>query len=236
MRSESLGFRSYSILLLSVLLGASSAIAGKPYSDIPVSINISGSAGGYALLVQGDSLGSYVNTTQVTSKLVTNMRGNDLILTTYYGNRQTASNRSVFFSLTEPASPNNPPAPFQQANVQAHINVKCSQVDQSFTAMQAGASVSCPGVLRFRAPDGRWFRHSLQPENFPEVDYFRVTCNSSDSSGCLSWSVTPDTTRVTGSSDPNAKALTRLLQIDVNGGILADFGNYYLSFQINASR
>jgi hypothetical protein len=77
---------------------------------------------------------------------------------------------------------------------------------------------------------------SLQPENFPQVDRLRVTCLSKDAGGCKVWTITPSNSRVTG-SDPNPKSLNRLLEIDDRSEqILAELGDYYLSFFITVVR
>jgi len=58
----------------------------------------------------------------------------------------------------------------------------------------------------------------------------RVTCTRTRSNVCSAWTITPATTLTTG-TDPNLKSVNKLLQIDPNSDvILADLGDYYLSF------
>ena len=109
-------------------------------------------------------------------------------------------------------------------------------VGVDMTSMAVGMTVACPGVFRFQAPNGLWYRLGFQPENYPEVNRMNVTCLSADSGGCKQWTVTPEGTTTTG-SDPNPKNVNKLLQIDpVSENVLADLGDYFVSFYITLVR
>ncbi|MBA3641454.1 MAG: hypothetical protein H0W53_19725 [Acidobacteria bacterium] len=69
--------------------------------------------------------------------------------------------------------------------------------------------------------------------NYPQVDRFGVTCTRGDGTGCREWTIAPGTTTVTG-TDP--KSLNTLLLIDDGGTILAQGGDYRLSFRITVTR
>jgi hypothetical protein len=56
-----------------------------------------------------------------------------------------------------------------------------------------------------------------------------------DATGCKVWTVTPSGTTTTG-TDPNPKNYTKLLHINETGDILAEGGDYYLSFSITFAR
>ncbi len=134
------------------------------------------------------------------------------MLTTYTGVKFTPSGRKVYFDLTEPASDMNPAPPIGTAYLSAHLIAKCRLMNVNMFRMPTGLTVQCPGSFRFQAPNGSWYRLSFQPDNFPEVHRLNVTCLASDGGGCRQWSITPSGNPV--GLDPNAKNLTRLLQID----------------------
>jgi len=171
---------------------------------VAVATTLADNLNGYGLRVRSDGAGSYANTKQIQS-LIQGTTG-DWTLTTYTTTPRgfVGSNRTVFFDLTEPVAPGNPPPPFQTASVQAHLIAKCHLVGVGMTSMAAGTTVACPGVFRFQAPNGLWYRLGFQPENYPEVNRMNVTCLSADSGGCEQWTVTPEGTTTTG-SDPNPK-------------------------------
>jgi hypothetical protein len=63
-----------------------------------------------------------------------------------------------------------------------------------------------------------------------------VTCNSADSGGCNNWTIWPSGTMVTA-TDPLPKNRNKLLQIDPSSEVvLADLGDYYISFLITLVR
>ena len=223
--------------------------------NIPVTVTIADiGPGDNAFWVQSDRKGAYVTKTvnkikQVDSLLIVNPTGTDWSLTTYYVSKGSyaASDRKVFFDLREQAAAgafvtpimgtdtSGLPVPVQYGSVTPHLTAKCSVVNVDMVRMTLGGTALCPGSLRFRAPDGLWYRFSFQPENFPQVDRFLVTCQQVDGSGCRVWTVAPGNSRVTG-TDSNTKALTTLLAIDEGGNILSIGGDYYLSFSFTVAR
>ena len=78
--------------------------------------------------------------------------------------------------------------------------------------MPNGAAALCPGSFRFRSPNGQWYRFSFQPENYPDVDRFKVTCVAVDDTGCKVGTISPSGTVMTA-DDPNPKSLNKLLLI-----------------------
>lgn len=232
--------RTNVVALLTVCLAGTITITAAPggkTGPIPVITMLADSQNDYPLRVGSDTEGAYFDTTKtIESEIQRYSTGSDWMLKTYYGVRTTASNRDVFFDLSEPASPDNPAPPdLGTGKVQANLFAKCRLVNIDMLALAAGASVDCPGLFRFQAPSGAWYRFSAQPENFPQVDRLRVTCISSDASGCKTWTITPSGTVLTG-ADPNPKGRHALLEINSNGEILANLGDYYLSFHITVMR
>jgi hypothetical protein len=242
--------------LLALALATGPLTAGpsaQKNPDIPVTVTIADrGAADQPLRVQSDRKGAYVTkavkqTKQVDSALLVNPTGTDWSLTTYYVSRGSyaASDRTVFFDLREQAAAGSFVTPIlgtdalgaavEYGYVTAHLIAKCSMVNVDMTRMATGATASCPGSLRFRAPDGLWYRFSFQPDNFPQVDRFLVTCSQANSTGCRVWTVTPGSSRTTG-TDSNTKSLNTLLAIDEAGNILSVGGDYYLSFSITVAR
>jgi hypothetical protein len=212
------------------LAGAIDVRAASPGSTL-VTATIANTQNGYLLRVESDSQGNYV-TTKLTSSSIS---GGDWILDTS-SNPARTSMRTVFFDLTEPVSPTNPPPPFQTAYVQSHLLSACSKVNLSFLQIPAGTTVQCPGAFRFLAPNGLTYRLGFQPNNYPEVNPMNVTCNAADSGGCKLWTIWPSGTTVTA-TDPLPKNRNKLLQIDPGSDVvLADLGDYYISFLITLAR
>ena len=206
---------------------------------------------GYPYRVQSDRKGPYVSKTvnrvnTVDSLLLHDQYGTDWLLTTYYRTKGdwASSDRTVFFDATEQVAAGGFPTPFlgseggvpvERGYVTSQLTAKCSVANISMLAMAAGSTVLCPGSLRFQAPDGQWYRFSFQPNNFEASERFSVTCTRADTSGCREWRITPSGTAVTG-DDPNLKGRNTLLMIDSGGAILAQGGDYHLSFAFTVTR
>jgi hypothetical protein len=225
------------MLALGSVFGVSAA--GRPPSDIPVTVTLADVGdGGYPLRVQSDDLGAYVHSKTGTAIITFNRAGSDWQITTYYlsKSKYVPSNRTVLFDLSEQVTAGNFPTPIESPTyMPAHLIAKCSQVNVDMLQIPVGQSAFCPGAFRFWAPNGNWYRLSFQPENYPQVDPMRVTCQSSDPAGCKVWTITPGNTVLTG-DDPNPKSLHKLLWIDGGGTILDEGGDYYLSFSITVAR
>jgi len=211
--------------------------AAKAPSDLPVTTTIADFGGGYPLRVGSDSLGSYVQTSEVASMIVGTT--GDWVLTTYYrnkGNLFTPSNRSVLIDLTEPVTPGNPPPPFSLTNVQSSLMTACTRVGIHLPQIPVGTTALCPGHFRFEAANGLWYRLAMNNDNYPEVNPMKVTCNAADAGGCRNWTLRPSGTTLTG-TDPNPKSVAKLLQIDPGTTeAIADLGDYYVSFSITLAR
>jgi len=224
---------------ISGMFGGLSA-AGKP-GRVLVTTTIANTLNGSSLRVGSDLQGAYVTTYNKKQEAVSTSidrfaEGTDWMLTTYYGINLTPSNRTVFFDLSEPASPNNPAPPITTGTGQAHLIAKCRLVNVDMYKLLPGQYADCPGSFRFQVPDGSWYRFSFQPENFPEVNRLRVRCSSADAAGCKVWTITPSGNVFTG-TDPNVKGLQKLLLLEGDTeAISADFGDYYLSFSITVAR
>ncbi len=206
---------------------------------------------GYPYRVQSDRKGPYVTktvnrTTQVESILIHDQNGTDWQVTTYYvaKGRSAASDRTVFFDATEqvlagafatPVLGSESGVPVERGYVTSHLTAKCSVAGISMLAMSEGASVLCPGSMRFQAPDGEWYRFSFQPDNFQASERYSVTCTRAHGTGCREWRIVPSGTAMTG-GDPNPKSRNTLLLIDEGGTILAQGGDYYLSFAFTVTR
>lgn len=246
--------RQLSALALALVAGgALAAAAPSRTSNIPVTTTLADlGTTGAPLRVQSDGRGAYTTVTvnrvkRVDSLLIVNPTGTDWSLTTYYNSKGAlvASDRTVFFDLRELAAAGGFVTPIlgtdaygaaaEYGRATAHLTAKCSVVNVDMTKMALDATAQCPGSLRFRAPDGVWYRFSFQPDNYPNSERFLVTCTQVDGTGCKVWTLAPVSTRTTG-GDPNPKSLNTLLQIDASGNILAVGGDYYLSFSITLAR
>lgn len=247
------GYLSIGLAFATVLTVSPGLVAQKvKQTIIPVTSTLADTGDtGYPYRVQSDRKGPYVTTTvnrttQVESNLIHRQIGTDWLLTTYYEvkNGYAPSGRTVFFDATEQVLAGAFPTPVlgseggvlvERGYVTSQLTAKCSVVGISMLAMSAGATVVCPGSMRFQAPDGEWYRFSFQPDNFEASERFNVTCTRADGTGCREWRIVPSGTAVTG-DDPNPKSRNTLLLIDNGGNILAQGGDYYLSFAVTVTR
>lgn len=247
--------RRWSALVgLGVMVGSLSLIAARAPrpSQYLVTTTIADVGGSHELRVQSDRKGAYATktvnrVTQVRSAIDMFVDGSDWSLTTYYTAKggYAASDRTVFFDLREQfaaggfATPqmgtDGGGLPVEYGPVTSHLIVKCSNAGLDMLKIPVGVTAVCPGSLRFRAPSGQWYRFSFQPANYPEVEPFHVTCTAADPTGCKVWSIAPSGTAVTG-DDPNPKGLNKLLLIDSGGTVLAEGGDYLMSFSITVAR
>jgi len=250
------------LVVLGVAVGSLSTLAEGPNAGAPkpgpvkptefqVMTVIANEGGSHALSIQSDNQGPYVTKTvnravQVTSVINQNASGSDWTLTTYYTAKggYVASDRSVFFDLSEQVAPGSFATPDMDATspgmteygrVSSFLQTRCSMNNIDMLTIPVGSTAVCPGALRFLAPNGQWYRLAFQPANYPDVDPFHVTCNAADATGCKTWTITPSGTTVTG-DDPNPKGSNKLLLVDSGGGVLAEGGDYLTSFSITVAR
>jgi hypothetical protein len=212
---------------------------GGPGADVLVTSTITVQANGAALRIQGDGKGPYTRTSQVTSVILGG--SHDWLLQTYYTakGKTAASDRSVWFDLTEPAFAGNPPPPIAAGYLQARLMVSCINAPQpiDILTLPVGAPVLCPGHFNFVMPDLKtYYRLHFKPTVYSETDWIQVTCTAAyPQGGCGAWSFEP--TGAATATDLNAKNVGRLLKIDAGGIVLDDnLGGYYLSFKITATR
>ena len=245
-------------LVAAVALGLASlsAISAAPKNGpILVKTHVADSIDGYPLRVQGDGIlvqqdGSLYETTTIRkvqtiySAIDRFLTGTGWSLTLYaYDRNWTPSGRTVFFDLSEPAVaqpqfpdyPNsNLPQPPEAGYYPAHMIAKCNVVNVDMLTLTIGGSVQCPGSFRFQATDGAWYRLAFNPSNYPQVNPLQVTCLTTANNACSSWSLTPSGGAST--TDPLPKNVTKLLRINTNEEVLADLGDYYVSFNITVKR
>jgi hypothetical protein len=219
------------------LVTTSGVLAGGSPKILPVSSVIADSQNGFLLRIGSDDLGAYVNTRTVESVLEPQNSGTDWLMSTYGSVFKGGSNRTVLVDLTEPVSFSSPPAPFAVAAVQAFLAAKCGSVQGiDMLKIPVGSTAHCGGAFHFLAPNGKWYKLSARPDNYPDVTDMNVTCRAADSTGCSTWSIGPDSAVTTG-GDPNVKGVLRLLQYDqATDTVLADLGDYYISFAYTISR
>lgn len=213
--------------------------AGAPSTDMPVTSNLAVQANSAALRTQGDVKGPYTSTSQVTSMILGGTH--DWLLQTYYTakGKTAASDRSVWFDLTEPAFAGTPAPPIATGYLQARLIVSCINAPQAIDilTLPVGTPVLCPGHFNFLMPDLKtYYRIHFKPTVYSETDWIQVTCTASYiKGGCGAWSF--EATGATTSADLNAKNVGRLLKIDAGGNVLDDkLGDYFMSFSITAAR
>jgi hypothetical protein len=224
------------------MLGFTAAIAAASIggsaktTSMAVTTTIANAQNGHSLRVGSDGQGGYVNTKQIESVVEHQTGGSDWLMSTYGAVYRGPTNRTVLFDLTEPVSTGNPPPPISVALAQAFLATKCSDVNIDLLAISSGSTVQCPGAFHFQGPNGSWYRLSFRPEIYPEVNDMNVSCTAADTSGCKTWSITPNGNYLTG-TDPNPKGINKLLQYNPStDAVIADLGDYYISFSIAVAR
>jgi hypothetical protein len=228
-------------VLSATLAAAPAAYAQRLPPDIKVTTTIADMAGEQPLRIGSDLQGAYVTKVvskvmQVESILQATPNGYDFMLSTYYTSKGSilASNRTVFVDLRDqvrvgtiatPALGYVDGAPVLYGRVTAQFSAKCSRVNVDVTKMAEGATIECPGALRFRAPNNSWYRLSFQPDNYAAVDRINVTCTTADATGCRVWMLTPAGT-----------GLTTLLSIDSAGTVVGVGGDFLVSYSVTVAR
>ena len=217
--------------LLVVLIAVGIDITGAKGSsngggDTPVTTTIQGAGTDNALQIQSDGRGKYTSYSKrgdtVTSVIqsTTKARGDWLLDLT------SSSLRRTTLDLTQPTSANNPAPPFMGAVIASRQISKCSSSNAvSFGNMLPGTSLQCPFTAEFTLTDGTSWRLVMNPANYPDTNWASVTCLTPvGQSTCKSWQITP--------SQPQNVA--KLLQLSGQFGTpIADYGDYYISFQID---
>jgi hypothetical protein len=192
------------------------------------------------LRVQSDQLGPYKNSSSGKSKLQSIIQGlGDWELDML--NFNSSPQRKVLIDLRDPVvgsgpnggAPINPFGPTGYQIVRARFITKCGQNGVNMQTMQYNTSYYCPMALAFDDASGVRYRLNNNPTNYGSTNWVQISCVATDANAkCNQWKVEP------GATQPNGelKGVTKLLKVATRPGqIDQDYGDFYMSFTINAT-
>lgn len=234
------------LLLVSCLmtLVASTAVhrssAGKPVTDVPVTVSIASTLGGVPLQMQSDGPGPYTNTSSVQSII---QSVGDWELDTSFS---TSSTRNVWVDFGKPVAGSGPGggppiAPFSAGLVKVRFISKCHLYNVNMFTIPLGSTVNCPLASGFDYAGERYRIHMNPIEGVdvdPETDFVTFTCNAANaSSKCISWSMQPSGLKGgCASADCSVKQnVARLSKMVTYRGKTTPIsqGDFYIAFSIN---
>jgi hypothetical protein len=193
--------------------------------------------------VQSDGHGSYTNTAGVTTFLTSNGY-NHIAYGDWQFDTYSSTTRKVKLSFDtndaalpgDPAytAPANPPF-WGTQSVLAHIEDKCTLINNDMLTMKAGSKFTCPFIIRFPATSRTDYRLYIARSftGYTETSDVQVSCNTADSGGCNDWFIDPmPVINPDGSTSPG-KAIGRLV---LSGKTASNEGDFYVTFHFHLTR
>ena len=227
------------LIALTVGGSISSLFAAGPLpKDVPVISIVEDGASDVApvLTIRSDAAGSYVNSKTLTS-LIQGI--GDWVLDSI--NPAKATRRIVLdFSQPVPGSgPNGAdPIGLPPGAYAFRALAQCSTYGNSLLAFTAGQIKTCPLRIGFDAGTAH-YAIIMNPTGgvngpFPETNAATVTCiyPSTGSAPCSQWRFTPSATYIAPDLSVKYRNVARLLQFDSRNNVVADHGDFYMSFSI----
>jgi len=246
---------------LFLVLVATSAFAGKPPSDAPVTTYLSDyNSAGAAYYIQSDGqagpvngvTGEYDNGYQnVTSVLNANTYNSlppgdwtlDLLSSTARTMRLTLSSLNEI----QPGQPGytvppNPPFLGTDSLVSRFAEY-CTAIGLDMGTMNAvNQTIQCPAIFRFNWNSSTYYRvymtGSWSTFYAPETTYVQIQCNGLGTNGyCNDWYIDPiPISNGNGTFSPG-QAIGRLVAITIRGtGTATNEGDFYMTFHVHVSR
>jgi hypothetical protein len=220
-------------VLAIVVCGISTSVEAGKKSDTPVTTTIDGLGVNTTptLRIQSDLLGSYANSSSLKSILQSSLGDWEFDVL----NVNSSPQRKVLIDLRDsiPGSgPNGgaPTPPFAYALVRTRFLAQCAVAGVDMRTMPVNVPVYCPLIIAINDLNGVRYRLTMNPPNFSETQYAKVTCLSAASGKCTQWKLEPSVTQLDGEVKNVAKLLkvaTKNNQPDLN------MGNFYMSFSIH---
>jgi hypothetical protein len=218
-----------------LLFTAGAADRPKPPTDTPVTSSIDGSGVDNlpALRIQSDGVGSYRNSTSMSSILQAALGDWELDMVNFTSSPQ----RKALIDFRDPVAgsgPNGgaPTAPFTYQFVRARFIAKCAEFGGDMRTIPNGGTIYCPLAVLFNDPNGVQYRLNMNSTHFPEVNNVQITCvNANASAQCNQWRIEP--TAFFNGERKNVAKLLKLATSKQNPE--KDLGDFYLSFTINVT-
>jgi hypothetical protein len=232
--------RSCLMILVTTLVFANGGITTIPITSTFADLD----ATGLPYDVQSDGHGSYSNgaagvTTFLTSNGYNHIAYGDWQFDTY---SSTTRKVNLSFDTNDAAQPGDPaytapanPPFWGTQSVLAHIEDKCTFINNDMLTMKAGSRFTCPLIIRFPATSRTDYRLYIARSftGYAETSDVQVSCNSADSGGCNDWFIDPiPVVNPDGSTNPG-KAIGRLV---LSGKTLTNDGDFYVAFHFHLTR
>jgi hypothetical protein len=228
-----------------LVLALSALASAGNITTIPLTTKVTDfDATGVAYDVQSDGLGSYLDNVSVVTTFLTSNGYNHIQYGDWQFDTYSSTVRKVNLSLdtndaVQPGDPHytapaNPPF-WGSKLVIAHIEDKCTLVNNDMLTMTAGSAFTCPFIIRFPATSRTDYRIYIARSftGYAETSDVQVSCNSANSGGCNDWFVDPiAVVNPDGTTSPG-KAVGRL---ELDAKTVTNEGDFYMTFHIHLTR
>jgi hypothetical protein len=224
--------------LVALTVGASMssmAAAPPPAKDVPVTSIVLDYAADIApaLTIRSDGAGSYLNSKALTSLI--QVIG-DWVLDSI---NQRNTTRRIYLDLSQAVPGSGSLANLIPAGSYAfRALAQCSTYGNSLLGFTAGQVKTCPLRIGFDVGTTR-YAIVMNPTGgvhgpFPETDAATATCIDppTGSAPCSRWKLTPSGTYIAPDGSVKYRNVSRLLEFDSRGNVVADHGDFYMSFAI----
>lgn len=220
----------------------SAAPPAAPPKDVPVtSIVADGDPDvAPALTIRSDAAGWYVNSKTLTSVI----QGiGDWVLDAINPRNAT---RKIYLDFSQPVLGSGPdgsdPTGLPAGTYAFRALAQCASYGNSLLSFTAGQIKTCPLRIGFDA-GANHYAIIMNPTGgvngpFPETDAATVTCTypSTGSAPCSQWRFTPSGTYIAPDLSVKYRNAARLLEFDSRNNVVADHGDFYMSFSIVMSK
>jgi len=225
-------------LIVLTVGGSIASLSAAPPKEVPVTSIVDDGAGD--LTIRSDAGGSYLNSKTLTSLI---QPVGDWVLDAINPAKAT---RRIFVDFSQPvpgsgpngSDPVGPPA----GTYAFRFLAQCASYGNTLPSFTAGQVGTCP--LRIAVEVGtRHYAIVMNPTApiqgpFPETNPATVTCvyPSTGSAPCSQWRFTPSATYIAPDLSVKYRNVSRLLELDSRGNVIADHGDFYMSFSILISK
>jgi hypothetical protein len=228
--------------LFLILLSATLFVKASPkLSNLPITATYASTdASGAVTDIQSDGLGSYLNGVGGVTSFLTTNGYNGIVWGDWQFDALSSATRRVSISFANPIQVASggtaiPNPPFEIKNVNAHIEDKCTQINNNMITMAVHQTLQCPLITHFFDSNGAEYRIYMGPNWEPESTFVQVTCNAVASDGCKDWYIDPIPAGYDAGGNPiPGSAIGRLLYFTKHSS--PNEGDYYFRFHFHLTR
>jgi hypothetical protein len=195
------------------------------------------------LQIRSDGLGSYLNSTSLTSVI------QDIGAWLLDSRSPRNGTRQLYLDFALPIAGSGPgggqPVPVPSALYRVRAIAKCNLYGTSMLSLAPGTSMACPLHIGFDFGGNSYavqmnpYPSSGDPEGAPETNYVNITCTapSSGTGPCIEWRITPSGTYPRPDGSAGYRNVGRLIKYVTNKGKTTanNQGDFYFSFAIRVT-